>query len=34
VREGYASGSIVQYELQAADGTRFMASENELKRER
>jgi len=30
VAEGYASGNIVQYEIEAADGGRFMASEDEL----
>jgi hypothetical protein len=30
VAEGYASGKIVQYEIDAADGERFMASESEL----
>ena len=28
--EGYASGKIVQYEIEGADGQRFMASEQEL----
>jgi quercetin dioxygenase-like cupin family protein len=30
VAEGYASGKIVQYEVEAVDGERFMASEHEL----
>jgi len=30
VAEGYASGKIVQYEIEAAAGERFMASEHEL----
>src|SRR5580765_4683432 len=30
VAEGYASGNIVQYEIEAPDGERFMASEHEL----
>ena len=30
VAEGYASGKIVQYEIEASDGQRFMASEHEL----
>jgi len=30
VAEGYASGKIVQYEIEASDGERFMASEHEL----
>jgi len=30
VAEGYASGKIVQYEIEGADGARFMASEHEL----
>ena len=33
VAEGYASGSIVQYEIEASDGQRFMASERELEAE-
>jgi quercetin dioxygenase-like cupin family protein len=31
VREGFASGALIQYELQAPDGTRFMASEQMLR---
>lgn len=34
VREGYASGAIIQYDLQSPGGTHFMASENSIKRER
>jgi len=30
VSEGYASGKIVQYEIETPDGDRFMASEREL----
>ena len=30
VAEGYASGKIVQYEIEASNGARFMASEHEL----
>jgi len=30
VAEGYASGKIVQYEIEGPDGERFMASEHEL----
>jgi quercetin dioxygenase-like cupin family protein len=30
VDQGYASGKIVQYEIEASDGRRFMASEHEL----
>ena len=30
IAEGYASGKIVQYEIEASDGERFMASEHEL----
>jgi len=30
VAEGYASGKILQYEIEAADGERLMASEHEL----
>jgi len=30
IAEGYASGKIVQYEIEAANGDRFMASEHEL----
>ena len=30
IAEGYASGKIVQYEIEAPDGERFMASEREL----
>ena len=30
VAEGYASGKIVQYEVESPDGERFMASEHEL----
>jgi len=32
VIEGYASGKIVQYEIEAPNGERFMASEHELQR--
>jgi quercetin dioxygenase-like cupin family protein len=32
VKEGYASGEIVQYEIEAASGSRFMASESETQR--
>lgn len=31
VIEGYASGNILQYEVETSDGARFMASEHELK---
>jgi quercetin dioxygenase-like cupin family protein len=31
IAEGYASGKIVQYEIEAPDGERFMASEQELR---
>jgi len=30
VAEGYASGKIVQYEIEGLNGERFMASEQEL----
>jgi quercetin dioxygenase-like cupin family protein len=30
IRQGYASGAIIQYEVQAVDGRVFMASEHEL----
>ena len=30
IAEGYASGKVVQYEIEAPDGGRFMASEHEL----
>jgi len=30
IAEGYASGKIVQYEIEASNGERFMASEHEL----
>jgi quercetin dioxygenase-like cupin family protein len=33
VAEGYASGRIVQYEVEESGGRRFMASEEELRRE-
>ena len=33
VAEGYASGKIVQYEIEASNGERFMASEQELQPE-
>lgn len=33
IREGYASGDIIQYEIEAADGKRFMASQHDLRRE-
>ncbi len=29
--EGYASGTIIQYEIESADGARFMASESEIR---
>jgi hypothetical protein len=32
VREGYASGAVIQYELQMTDGRRIMASEKDLRR--
>ena len=32
IKEGYASGDVVQYEIEAADGTRFMANESETQR--
>jgi quercetin dioxygenase-like cupin family protein len=31
IAEGYASGKIIQYEIEAPGGERFMASEHELK---
>jgi hypothetical protein len=30
VIQGYASGEIVQYEIEASDGAKFMANEPEL----
>jgi quercetin dioxygenase-like cupin family protein len=33
IREGYASGSVIQYELVAADGHRFMASESDVRQD-
>jgi hypothetical protein len=30
VAEGYASGKVIQYEIEAPNGDRFMASEHEL----
>ena len=33
IREGYASGAIVQYEIEPAGGERFMASQEDLRRE-
>jgi len=32
IREGYASGDIVQYEIETPGGVRFMASESETQR--
>lgn len=32
IKEGYASGEIVQYEIETASGGRFMASESEMQR--
>lgn len=32
IRHGYASGALVQYEIEAADGSRFMATEGEVRR--
>jgi quercetin dioxygenase-like cupin family protein len=32
IREGYASGEIVQYEIETAGGLRFMANESETQR--
>ena len=32
IREGYASGEIVQYEIEKEDGSRFMASQAEMRR--
>jgi len=32
VKEGYASGDIVQYEIESATGSRFMASESDTQR--
>jgi quercetin dioxygenase-like cupin family protein len=32
IKEGYASGDIVQYEIESATGARFMASESETQR--
>jgi hypothetical protein len=31
ILEGYASGKIIQYEIEGPNGERFMASEHELK---
>jgi hypothetical protein len=33
IREGYATGSIVEYEVIAADGSIYMAQEHELRRQ-
>jgi hypothetical protein len=32
IEQGYASGDIIQYELRAADGHRFMANQSDLRR--
>jgi hypothetical protein len=32
VREGYASGALVQYEVERPDGARYMAHEAQLRR--
>jgi quercetin dioxygenase-like cupin family protein len=32
IKEGYASGEIVQYEIETASGVRFMANESETQR--
>jgi quercetin dioxygenase-like cupin family protein len=32
IRQGYASGEIVQYEIEGADGSRFMANQSEVRR--
>jgi hypothetical protein len=32
IRHGYASGALVQYEIETADGSRFMATEGEVRR--
>jgi hypothetical protein len=32
IRQGYASGAIIQYEIDGADGRLFMASEHQLQR--
>lgn len=32
IKEGYASGEIVQYEVETADGARFMANQSETQR--
>lgn len=32
IKEGYASGEIVQYEIEAANGDHFMASESDMQR--
>jgi hypothetical protein len=33
IRQGYASGAIIQYEIEAAGGRVFMASERDLRHE-
>lgn len=33
IRQGYYSGEILQYEIEAEDGTLFMANEHELRRQ-
>ena len=32
IRQGYASGTLVQYEIEGADGARFMAHEHDIRR--
>jgi hypothetical protein len=32
IRQGYASGAVIQYEVEAQDGSLFMAQEKELRR--
>jgi hypothetical protein len=32
VRQGYASGALVQYEVEGADGSLYMAHQHELRR--
>ena len=32
IRQGYASGDIIQYEIAGDDGTAFMANQNEMRR--
>ena len=32
IKEGYVSGEILQYEIEAAGGAHFMASESETQR--